>query len=147
MVRVVRDAGVMAGYAETEVFSPNVMQAREMIEAGAIGDVLTVRAREGHSGPHADHFWDAETAGGGALLDLGCHTIEAARYFFGKDAPHHRGVRLGRDDDPRRQDDRRGQRDRAGPVRARRHVDHRGVVVDQGRHGAPQRGRRAPRAG
>lgn len=87
MLRVVREAGVMHGYAETEVFSPNVMKAREMIEAGAIGDVLSVRAREAHSGPHAEHFWDAELAGGGALLDMGCHTIEAARYFFGKDVP------------------------------------------------------------
>ena len=56
-----------------------------MIEPGAIGDVISVRAREAHSGPHAPHFWDADTAGGGALLDMGCHTIEAARYFFGKD--------------------------------------------------------------
>jgi predicted dehydrogenase len=87
MVRVVREAGVLAGYAETEVFSPNVMKAREMIESGGIGEVLSVRAREAHSGPHADHFWDAELAGGGALLDMGCHTIEAARYFFGKDVP------------------------------------------------------------
>jgi predicted dehydrogenase len=87
MVALARDAGVMAGYAETEVFSPNVIRAREMIEAGAIGRVLTVRAREAHSGPHAAHFWDAETAGGGALLDMGCHTIEAARYFFGKEDP------------------------------------------------------------
>ena len=31
------------------------------------------------------HFWDAGTAGGGALLDMGCHTIESARHFFGKD--------------------------------------------------------------
>lgn len=85
MVRLVRDAGVLAGYAETEVFSPNVMKAREMIEAGSIGEILSVRAREAHSGPHADHFWDAELAGGGALLDMGCHTVEAARYFFGKD--------------------------------------------------------------
>jgi predicted dehydrogenase len=85
IVRVVEGAGVMHGYAETEVFAPNVMRAREMIENGAIGDVLTVRAREAHSGPHAPHFWDAETAGGGALLDMGCHTIEAARYLFGKD--------------------------------------------------------------
>jgi predicted dehydrogenase len=87
MVRIARDAGVLAGYAETEVFSPNVMKAREMIEAGSIGDVLSVRAREAHSGPHAEHFWNAELAGGGALLDMGCHTIEAARYFFGKDDP------------------------------------------------------------
>jgi predicted dehydrogenase len=87
MVRITREAGVFAGYAETEVFSPNVMKAREMIEAGSIGDILTVRAREAHSGPHAEHFWNAELAGGGALLDMGCHTIEAARYFFGKDDP------------------------------------------------------------
>ena len=46
-----------------------------------------MRAREGHSGPHAPHFWDAETAGGGALLDMGCHTVESARHFFGKDNP------------------------------------------------------------
>jgi predicted dehydrogenase len=83
----VRAAGVMHGYAETEVFAPNVVRAREMIEQGAIGDVISVRAREAHSGPHAPHFWDAEKAGGGALLDMGCHTIEAARYFFGKDVP------------------------------------------------------------
>jgi len=85
MVDLVRKAGVMHGYAETEVFSPDVMSARAMIESGGIGDVLTVRAREAHSGPHAPHFWDAETAGGGALLDMGCHTVEAARYFFGKE--------------------------------------------------------------
>ena len=54
-------------------------------QAGGIGDLLTMRAREGHSGPHAPHFWDAETAGGGALLDMGCHTVESARHFFGKD--------------------------------------------------------------
>jgi predicted dehydrogenase len=88
IMRIVREAGVMHGYAETEVFAPNVVRAREMIEAGAVGKVLTVRAREAHSGPHAPHFWDGELAGGGALLDMGCHTIEAARYFFGKeDAP------------------------------------------------------------
>lgn len=85
MVGLVRKAGVMHGYAETEVFSPDVMRAQSMIESGAIGKVLTVRAREAHSGPHAPHFWDAETAGGGALLDMGCHTVEAARYFFGKE--------------------------------------------------------------
>ncbi|MDQ6878666.1 MAG: Gfo/Idh/MocA family oxidoreductase [Candidatus Dormibacteraeota bacterium] len=85
MVELVRKAGVMNGYAETEVFSPDVMRARQMIESGAIGKLLTVRAREAHSGPHASHFWDAEMAGGGALLDMGCHTIEAARYFFGKE--------------------------------------------------------------
>ena len=87
MLRIVEDAGVWHGYAESAVFSPNLAKAHQMVAAGAIGNLLTMRAREAHSGPHAPHFWDAETAGGGALLDMGCHTIEAARYFFGKDVP------------------------------------------------------------
>jgi predicted dehydrogenase len=85
MLRVVRAAGVWHGYAESSVFSPNIAKAHQMVRAGAIGDLLTMRAREAHSGPHAPHFWDAETAGGGALLDMGCHTVESARHFFGKD--------------------------------------------------------------
>src|SRR4051794_9588931 len=36
ILQIVNDAGVMHGYAETEVFAPNVMRARTMIEEGAI---------------------------------------------------------------------------------------------------------------
>lgn len=87
--RQLRDAAVASGafhgYAETEVFAPAVVKARQTIESGGIGRVLWVRSRESHSGPHSPHFWDAGLAGGGAMLDLGCHCIEAARYFFGKE--------------------------------------------------------------
>jgi predicted dehydrogenase len=85
ILRIVREAGVWNGYAESSVFSPNIQKAHEMAQAGGIGELLTMRAREAHSGPHAAHFWDAETAGGGALLDMGCHTVESARHFFGKE--------------------------------------------------------------
>ncbi len=85
MLAAVEAAGVLHGYAETEVFSPAVMKAREFIERGGIGKVLTIRAREAHSGPHADWFWKKSQSGGGAMLDMGCHTIEAARYFVGKE--------------------------------------------------------------
>lgn len=85
ILRIVREHGVWHGYAESSVFSPNIAKAHEMVAEGAIGQVLTMRAREAHSGPHAAHFWDAETAGGGALLDMGCHTVESARHLFGKD--------------------------------------------------------------
>lgn len=87
ILRVAREAGIWTAYAESSVFSPNIAKAHEMVAAGGIGEVKTMRAREGHSGPHAPHFWDAETAGGGALLDMGCHTVESARHFFGKDNP------------------------------------------------------------
>ncbi len=85
MLKAARKAGGLHGYAETEVFAPCVVKARETIESGAIGRVLWVRSRESHSGPHSAHFWDIEKTGGGALNDLGCHCIEAARYFYGKE--------------------------------------------------------------
>ena len=85
MLRSVEEAGVYNLYMENVVFTAETVRMHEMIEAGAIGRLTTFRAREGHSGPHAQHFWDAELAGGGALLDMGSHGAEAARYLFGKD--------------------------------------------------------------
>jgi len=87
MLRLVREAGVFHAYLENVVFNAEMIRMREMIESGAIGELTTFRAREGHSGPHAAHFWDAELAGGGALLDMASHGAEAARAMFGKDLP------------------------------------------------------------
>jgi predicted dehydrogenase len=87
MFGAARDAGALHGYAETEVFAPAVVKAREIIERGGIGRVTWVRSRESHSGPHSAHFWDVKKTGGGAMHDLGCHCIEAARYFYGKEDP------------------------------------------------------------
>jgi predicted dehydrogenase len=85
MLRLVTEAGVWHGYLENVVFITELVRMREMVESGAVGRPLTFRAREGHSGPHAPHFWDATTAGGGALLDMASHGIETARYLFGKE--------------------------------------------------------------
>jgi predicted dehydrogenase len=85
MLDAARKARAMHGYAETEVFAPAVVKARQMIESGGIGRVLWVRSRESHGGPHSPHFWDVSKTGGGAMNDLACHCIEAARYFFGKE--------------------------------------------------------------
>jgi predicted dehydrogenase len=87
MLEAVEAAGVFHAYLENVVFNTETIRMREMIEAGAVGRVTTFRAREGHSGPHAPHFWDAELAGGGALLDMASHGAECARYLFGKDVP------------------------------------------------------------
>jgi len=85
MVRLATDAGIWHGYLENVVFNAEIMRMREMVVSGSIGTPVTFRSREGHSGPHAAHFWDAETSGGGALLDMASHGVEAARYIFGKD--------------------------------------------------------------
>ncbi len=85
MLRLVTDAGVFHAYLENVVFNAEMIRMREIVESGAIGQLTTFRAREGHSGPHAAHFWNAELAGGGALLDMASHGAEAARAMFGKD--------------------------------------------------------------
>ncbi len=85
MMEAARGSGAIHGYAETEVFAPAVVRAKETVDKGGVGRVLWVRSRESHSGPHSPHFWDVDNTGGGALNDLGCHCIEAARYFFGKE--------------------------------------------------------------
>ena len=85
MLRLVTEAGVFHAYLENVVFNAEMIRMREIVESGAIGRLTTFRAREGHSGPHAAHFWDAELAGGGALLDMASHGAEAARAIFGKE--------------------------------------------------------------
>lgn len=84
MLAAVTEAGVFAAYLENVVFNVDMIRVHEMVEAGSIGRLTTFRAREAHSGPHAEHFWDAGLAGGGALLDMASHGTEAARYLFGK---------------------------------------------------------------
>lgn len=85
MMQAAVKAGALHGYAETEVFAPAVVKAKEIIDAGGLGKLIWVRSRESHSGPHSPHFWDVEKTGGGAMNDLACHCVEAARYFYGKE--------------------------------------------------------------
>lgn len=85
MLEAVEQAGVFHGYLEDLVYTPKTLQALEAVGRGAIGRVLWVRSRETHPGPHSDWFWNKELAGGGAIIDMGCHCIEIARSFIGKD--------------------------------------------------------------
>ncbi len=84
IMEIVQGAGVFAGYLEDLVYTPKTLKARSSVQSGAIGDVLWVRSRETHPGPHSAWFWDESKAGGGAIVDLGCHCIEIIRTFVGK---------------------------------------------------------------
>ncbi|MFM7844563.1 MAG: Gfo/Idh/MocA family protein, partial [Planctomycetota bacterium] len=84
MLEAVERAGVFAGYLEDLVYTPKTLKAIDSVRAGALGKVLWARSRETHPGPHSAWFWDKEQSGGGAIIDLGCHCIEIARNFIGK---------------------------------------------------------------
>ena len=85
MLEAVEKAGVFHGYLEDLAYTPKTLKALESVKAGALGKVLWARSRETHPGPHSDWFWDRAQSGGGAIVDLGCHCIEIARNFIGKD--------------------------------------------------------------
>lgn len=85
MLDAVEEAGIFNGYLEDLVYSPKFIKAEQSIRNGSLGRILWARSRETHPGPHSEWFWDLEQAGGGCILDLGCHCVEIARSYIGKD--------------------------------------------------------------
>lgn len=85
MLEAVEAAGIFSGYLEDLVYTPKFLKAWESVKNGALGRILWAKSRETHPGPHSDWFWDIEQAGGGCILDLGCHCVEISRHFIGKD--------------------------------------------------------------
>ncbi|MEQ1586015.1 MAG: Gfo/Idh/MocA family oxidoreductase [Cyclobacteriaceae bacterium] len=85
MLLAVEKAGIFNGYLEDLVYTPKFIKAHESVKNGALGRILWAKSRETHPGPHSDWFWDLEQAGGGCILDLGCHCVEITRSYIGKD--------------------------------------------------------------
>lgn len=66
---------------------PAVLQAKKLIEEGAIGKVLLFRAsfmEDWGANPEMPFTWryNSKTAGGGAIADLGSHVIDIARFLI-----------------------------------------------------------------
>jgi predicted dehydrogenase len=85
MLEAVESARIFNGYLEDLVYTPKFLKAYASVKNGALGRILWAKSRETHPGPHSEWFWDIEQAGGGCILDLGCHCVEIARSFIGKD--------------------------------------------------------------
>lgn len=85
MLEAVENAGIFNGYLEDLVYTPKFIKAHESVKNGALGRILWAKSRETHPGPHSEWFWNIEQAGGGCILDLGCHCVEISRSYIGKD--------------------------------------------------------------
>jgi myo-inositol 2-dehydrogenase/D-chiro-inositol 1-dehydrogenase len=84
MIEACRKAGVLLMYAEELCFAPKYVRAKTLVDEGALGRPFLVKQSEEHFGPHSAWFWDVNRSGGGVLLDMGCHSVEFARWVFGK---------------------------------------------------------------
>ena len=69
-------------------FHDDVRALRARIAAGELGDVVKTRGYGVHAGwGPKGWFVDRELAGGGALLDMGVHAIDTARFLLGDPQP------------------------------------------------------------
>lgn len=82
MINACKRANVKLMYAEELCFAPKYERVRQMVNEGAIGNIYMLKQAEKHSGPHSDWFYDIERAGGGVLMDMGCHAIAWFRWML-----------------------------------------------------------------
>jgi predicted dehydrogenase len=79
-----KNVQVRVGYNHR--FHPAFQQARRLVDSGAIGPLMFLRARYGHGGRLGyDREWRANPAlsGGGELIDQGVHLIDLSAWFLG----------------------------------------------------------------
>ncbi|MBF0143020.1 MAG: Gfo/Idh/MocA family oxidoreductase [Magnetococcales bacterium] len=68
-------------------FHPAVREAKRLVDAGEVGELLFVRGRYGHGGRVGyEKEWRCrpEISGGGELIDQGSHLIDLSRWFLGE---------------------------------------------------------------
>lgn len=83
MIDECKKANVKLMYAEELCFAPKYERVRHLVKEGAVGEVYMLKQSEKHSGPHTDWFYDVNLAGGGVLMDMGCHAMEWFRWMLG----------------------------------------------------------------
>lgn len=84
LMYIANKKGLIIGYAEELCYIPKFSRMKQIADTGGIGDVYMVKQCEKHAGPYSPWFWTREGAGGGILMDMGCHAIEFCRWFMGK---------------------------------------------------------------
>jgi predicted dehydrogenase len=89
MLDAVTKAGVKHMVAFNYRFVPAILQAKRLIDSGALGRIFHFRAvylQEWIIDPNFPKIWrlDQKVAGSGALGDLGAHVIDLARFLVGE---------------------------------------------------------------
>jgi predicted dehydrogenase len=85
LIDLIGKTELLHGYLENQVYSPSIIKARDSVwrhGAKGSGRPYLARSSEEHGGPHSSWFWDPTRSGGGVLLDMTCHSIEAGRYLL-----------------------------------------------------------------
>jgi predicted dehydrogenase len=90
--KVIADAiaknGVIFCISHPRLTESLIRYSKEAIDRGILGRVNYLHIRNSHDGSLAgwlpSYWYDVEKAGGGAMMDLGCHPMYVAAYLLGK---------------------------------------------------------------
>lgn len=87
MIDICREAGVVLQTGHHLRSDSAAIEAKRLIDSGALGRLTFMRLRQAHDWGGAkqvrDSFGKLANSGGGTLLDNGCHMMDLARYFGG----------------------------------------------------------------
>ena len=91
MAEEARKAGKLLMIGQNQRFAKAHVRAKQLIQEGAIGDVITFKTNFGHGGPETwsidpganSWFFDKEKAVMGAMADLGIHKTDLIQYLLG----------------------------------------------------------------
>lgn len=87
IAEAVNKAGVKFAISFPHRTMPRALFAKQVKDSGILGQVTLLRIRNAHNGASAgwlpDHFYDPETCGGGALMDLGAHGMYLTHWIMG----------------------------------------------------------------
>ena len=86
LLAAAENSGSLVRVGYNHRFHPALQKARELVDAGAVGPLMFIRARYGHGGRVGyDREWraDPKLSGGGELIDQGVHLIDLASWFLG----------------------------------------------------------------
>lgn len=84
----INKSGVTFTISYPQLFNKPTKFIKEFIDSGKLGTVTTVRIRNAHSGVSngwlPEYWFEEKDAGGGAMMDLGCHPMYQLAYLCGK---------------------------------------------------------------
>ena len=92
MVAAARESGKFLMIGQNQRLTKAHQKARELVEGGAIGEILSFRTTFGHGGPETwsvdpgkdTWFFDRTKAAMGAMADLGIHKTDLIQYLTGQ---------------------------------------------------------------
>jgi predicted dehydrogenase len=87
LIAAAEKAGVLVRVGFNHRYHRALQKARSLVDEGAVGDLMFLRARYGHGGRLGyDREWraDPKVSGGGELIDQGPHLVDLSRWFLGE---------------------------------------------------------------